>query len=50
MMEEFLLMFCVLNFAIMILGFGTFKTITDNQNELIQVLNDDLQRLRDDGK
>lgn len=49
-MDEILLMICVLNFAVMILGFGTFKTITDNQNELIQVLNDDLQRLRDDGK
>ena len=49
-MDEILLMICVLNFAVMILGFGTFKTITDNQNELIQVLNDDHQRLRDDGK
>lgn len=50
MMEEILLMFCVLNLAITVLGFGTFKTIIDNQSELIQVLNDDLQRVRDDGK
>ena len=27
-----------------------FKEVTDNQDELLQVLNDDIQRLRDDGK
>lgn len=51
------LVISIINLVLIFLVFGLFKTITDNQNDIILILRDEviqlnheLQLMRDDGK
>ena len=44
------LILSVINLILICFVFKQFKEVTDNQEKIIYELNDDIQRLRDDGK
>lgn len=44
------LILSVINLILICFVFKLFKKVTDNQEKIIYELNDDIQRLRDDGK
>lgn len=50
MLEGILLLLCIINLLFTALTYNTFRIVMDNQDDVIHVLNDDIQRLRDDGK
>lgn len=50
MLEWFILFLSIVNLILVCLAYKNFTMITNNQETVIMQLNDDIQRLRDDGK